>query len=399
MQLRRRIEWYTKDIGARCRRHVGGYAFQFGIHCAMNTKPVICFITGSHGDWGGASRVLYTNLRLIDRARLEPLLLLPAQGPIVEELEQRGLRHLVWGPLTEPGDVLAYVKAFFRALAFFRRERVAVIHVNHSNFWRPAELLAAWVLRIPIIAHYHVINARPGPFMRLCRAAVSVSRYTADHSLPAGLERPVIYNPINLDRFDAGHSLRAELGLSDDDVVVSFLGQIREIKGVHDFIAMARRIAAPNAHFLIAGECRDPKKFAGSFSREDLQAMIGDDARIRYLGYVARVEDIYCTSDVVVMPSRWQEPLGLISLEAGACRKPVVATRVGGIPEAVHDGVNGFLVEAGDVAALAARVMTLIGDPILRRAMGEAGRRRIETEFTTLPVRQFEDLLLRYCDG
>jgi glycosyltransferase involved in cell wall biosynthesis len=363
----------------------------------MNTKPVICFITGSHGDWGGASRVLYTNLRLIDRTRLEPLLLLPAKGPIVEELEQRGLRFLVWGALTEPGDILKYIKAFFRALAFFRRERVAAIHVNHSNFWRPAELFAAWVLHIPIIAHYHVINARPGPFMRLCRAAVSVSRYTADHSLPAELERPVIYNPISIDRFDAGRNLRAELGLSDSDVVVSFLGQIREVKGVHDFIEMARRIAVPNAQFLIAGECRDPKKFAGSFSPEDLQTMIGDDVRIRYVGYVARVEDIYCTSDVIVMPSRWQEPLGLISLEAGACRKPVVATRVGGIPEAVQDGVTGFLVEAGDVGGLVERVALLVGDPALRRSMGEAGRRRIEDEFTTLPVRQFEDLLLSYC--
>jgi glycosyltransferase involved in cell wall biosynthesis len=119
--------------------------------------------------------------------------------------------------------------------------------------------------------------------------------------------------------------------------------------------------------------------------------------RIRYVGYVARVEDIYCTSDVIVMPSRWQEPLGLISLEAGACRKPVVATRVGGIPEAVQDGVTGFLVEAGDVGGLVERVALLVGDPALRRSMGEAGRRRIEDEFTTLPVRQFEDLLLSYC--
>lgn len=365
----------------------------------MNTKPVVCFITGSHGDWGGASRVLYSSLRLIDRTRLEPLLWLPAHGPIVEELERRGLRYLVRGRLTEPGRPLEYLGAFLRTLAFFRRERVAVIHVNHSNFWRPAELLAAWVLRIPIVAHYHVVNSRPGPFMKLCRAAVSVSRFTAEHSLPAALERPVIYNTIALERFDAGRSLREELGLAASDVVVSFLGQIREIKGVQDFIAMARRIPAPDARFLIAGECRDPKRFAGSYTPDDLRAMIGGDPRIKYLGYVARVEDVYHTSDVIVMPSRWQEPLGLITLEAGACRKPVVAARVGGIPEAVRDGVNGFLVDPGDVAALQARVEALIGDEGLRRAMGEAGRRQVESEFTTRPVREFEDLLLRFGAG
>jgi glycosyltransferase involved in cell wall biosynthesis len=367
------------------------------IDLAMNTRPVICFITGSHGDWGGASRVLYTNLRLIDRARLEPLLLLPGKGPIVEELERRGLRHLIWGRLTEPGKSLVYLKAFWRAVTFFRRERVAVVHVNHSNFWRPAELLAAWALRIPIVAHYHVINARPGPFMGLCRAAISVSRYTADHSLPLRLERPVIYNPIALERFDSGRNIRQDFGLSANDVVVSFVGQIREIKGVQDFIAMARRIVATNARFLIAGECRDPQKFAGSYTQQDLHEMIGGDSRIRYVGYVARVEDIYQSSDVIVMPSRWQEPLGLISLEAGACRKPIVATKVGGIPEVVRDGENGYLVEPGDIDALRAKVEVLIGDPALRRAMGEAGRRQVETAFTTLPVRQFEDLLLGYC--
>lgn len=363
----------------------------------MNSnKPNICFITGSSGDWGGASRVLYTNLRMMDRSRLNPLLLLPGEGPILPELKRLGLRHVVWGPLTEPGRTVAYFQAFLRAIVFFRRERVAVIHVNHSNFWRPAELLAAWVLRIPIIAHYHVINDLPGPFMKLCRAAISVSHYTADLSMPADLDKPVIYNPINLERFDAGVSMRDELGLSPDDVVISFLGQIREIKGVEDFIAMARRITDPRARFLIAGECRDPRKYSGSYTPEDLQRLIGDDARIRYIGYVKAVENVYHTSDIIVVPSRWQEPLGLINLEAHACRKPVIATRVGGIPEVVHNGENGYLVEKGDVDGLARRVAELLADSAMRQRMGEAGRKMVEEKYSSGLVREFETLLLGY---
>jgi glycosyltransferase involved in cell wall biosynthesis len=157
---------------------------------------------------------------------------------------------------------------------------------------------------------------------------------------------------------------------------------------------MARKIADPNARFLIAGECRDPQKFPGSYSERDLERLAGGDARIRYVGYVKEVENVYHTADIVVVPSRWQEPLGLINLEAGACRRPVVATRVGGIPEVVEDGVNGYLVEPGDVDALAARVATLIADPALRARMGEAGRARVERDFTTRPVREFEALLL-----
>lgn len=362
----------------------------------MSERPVVCFITGSAGDWGGASRVLYTNLRLMGRERLNPLLLLPGDGPVIDELRESGTRYEIWGPLAEPGNIARYVASFFRALRFFKRERVAAVHINNCNFWRPAELLAAYVLRIPILTHYHVINDKPGPFIPLCSAAVCVSRYTADHSLPTNIDKHIIYNPIDLKRFDDGRSLRMELDIRPDHVVVSFLGQIREIKGVQDFIAMARQIPGDNLRFLIAGACRDPKKFSGSYGVEDLRVMIDDDSRIRYIGYVGRVEDVYHTSDVVVVPSRWQEPLGLINLEAGACRKPVVATRVGGIPEVVHDGVNGYLVEPGDVDMLSARVRELIDAPQLRLLMGESGRAQVERDFVTRPARDFGELLLQF---
>lgn len=360
----------------------------------MRDNPVICFITNSAGDWGGASRVLFTNLRLLDRTRLTPLLLLPNPGPIEDELRRQGVRYEIWGPLVEPGNLLAYLRGFVRAWRFFRRERVAAIHLNGTFFWRPAELLAARLLRIPFVAHYHVIIRKPGPTLRHCRAAICVSRYTAEQSLPASLPKLVIYNSISLSRFDAGRSLRAQLGIGADEVVVAFLGQVREIKGVADFIAMARRIDAPHVRFLIAGECRDPRKFPGSYSEQDLIDMADGDRRISYIGYVEDVENVYHTADIVVVPSRWQEPLGLVNLEASACRKPVVATRVGGIPEVVEDGVNGYLVEVGDVDALAARVGELIADPALRAQMGEAGRSRVERDFTARPVREFESLLL-----
>ena len=362
----------------------------------MKKKPVVCFFTNSCGDWGGASRVLYTNLWQLDTDKLDPILVLPCQGPIEPELHARRLRYEVWSPFTEPGSPTAYLRAFWKAWLFFRREKVDVIHVNGANFWRPAELLAAKLSGIPILAHYHVINHDPAPAMKWCRAAIAVSRYTAEQSGPSGLSKPVIYNPVNLTRFDNGHSLRGELGLAESDVVIAFLGQIREIKGVSDFIDMARAIDAPHAHFLIAGECRDPAKYPGSYSPADLENLSGGDTRIRYIGYVKDVENIYHTANIVVVPSRWQEPLGLINLEAGACYKPVVATRVGGIPEVIQDGVNGYLVEPCDIDTLATRVATLIADPSLCARMGQAGRTLVEQQFTVQPVREFEKLLLRY---
>lgn len=149
------------------------------------SPPKICFFTTSCGDWGGASRVLYTNLWQLDTRKLAAVLVLPCNGPIEPELAARGLRYEVWGPFTEPGSPLAYARAMWRAWRFFRKEEVAVIHLNSANVWRPAELLAAKLAGIPIVAHYHVIHRELTPAMRWFRAAIAVSHYTAEQSGPS----------------------------------------------------------------------------------------------------------------------------------------------------------------------------------------------------------------------
>jgi glycosyltransferase involved in cell wall biosynthesis len=363
----------------------------------MNSnKLVVGIITGSAGDWGGASRVLYTNLRLLDRSRIHPVLLLPGDGPIIPELEAKKIDYELWGNLTEPGNPLIYLKAMLRMMRFLRRHKVDILHINHSNSWRPAELLAAKLMRVPILMHYHTVNTSPSPFVSLSTAVIAVSDYVAKHSLPANVPKYVVYNPVDLKRFDSAQDIRHKLGFEKHHILVSFLGQIREIKGVGDFIEMAKRIPHPDARFLIAGECRDPNKHEGSYSESELHAALSGDLRLRYIGYLSRVEDLYRSSNIVVVPSRWQEPLGLINLEAGACRKPVVATRSGGIPEIITDGENGFLVEIGDVDALVEKVAMLIDDADLRERMGDAARTRIEANFTTRPVRELETLYVKF---
>lgn len=357
-------------------------------------KTVVCFVTGSAGDWGGASRVLFTNLRQIDRSRIEPILLLPRDGPIVPELQRLGLRYLISGSPTEPTDLLAFARSLLRTTLLFRREKVRLVHFNNRP-WRPAEAIAAKLLGIPILVHFHVVNEAVSPAMRWARAAIAVSSFVGNNSQPPSLPKYVIRNPVDLSRFAGGHPLRHAFAISEDQIVVSFVGQIRDIKGVQDFIAMARLIDAPSVVFLIAGECRDPRTFAGAYSQDDLQTMIGGDARIRYIGYIDRVEDVYASSDIVVVPSRWQEPLGLIAIEAGACRKPVIATRVGGLPEIIEDGLTGYLVETQSPAALADAVRHLIANPEQRTQMGEAARERIVSQFAATPVAAFEDVLIQ----
>jgi L-malate glycosyltransferase len=362
-------------------------------------KWVICYLTESAGDWGGASRVLFSNLRLIDRARFEPIVLLPSKGPGLPLLEQIGVQHVIWGRQHEPKGIARYAGDIAVAVRFFHRHGVDLLHINGANYWRPAEIIAAKLLRIPIVTHYHVVVDKPGPFVKFSNLIVAVSAYTAAASEPKSVPKVVVHNSVVLERFDRARDIRAELGLSTDNVVVSFVGQIRDIKGVDLFIRMAHAIEGSSTRFLIVGECRDPQRFPGSYTEDRLREEIGDDSRIRYVGYRADVENIFRTSDIVVVPSRGGEPFGLITIEAGACRTPIVATRDGGLPEVIRHGENGFLVDREDVAGLVHHTSLLIADVRLRGQMGRRAREIVEEQFTERPVRLLEQAYERILLG
>lgn len=355
-------------------------------------KTVIAYLGGTSGDWGGASRVLFNTIRLLDRSRYEPIVLLPGDGPVVPTLDELGVRHVMWGPVREPQNgPAAYARDVWAAVRMLHGSAVDVLHVNF-NHWRPAEVLAARLLRIPVVTHYHVVVSKPGPFVRLSALIISVSRFAASRSEPKTVRTEVVHNTVTLARFDGARDLRGDLGIPAGNVVITFVGQIRENKGVALFIAMAHAIAEANVTFLLVGECRDPARFEGAYTEERLRREIGGDARIRYLGYRSDIENVFRSSDAVVVPSRWGEPFGLINIEAGAAGKPVVATRDGGIPEVIRHGENGFLVDVDDLDALVAHVKRLVREPELRAALGRKARAIVEAEFTTRPVRRVEEL-------
>jgi glycosyltransferase involved in cell wall biosynthesis len=104
--------------------------------------------------------------------------------------------------------------------------------------------------------------------------------------------------------------------------------------------------------------------------------------------------DIYRSSDIVVVPSRWDEPFGLILIEAAMAGKPVVATRAGGMPEVIEDGKTGFLAEREDDEMIAAHIRRLVDDDVLRRSIAHAAREHVSAEFTSKPVLALENLYI-----
>jgi glycosyltransferase involved in cell wall biosynthesis len=204
----------------------------------------------------------------------------------------------------------------------------------------------------------------------------------------------VIPNGIDADRFSPrlpDPKLRQELGLPPDASVIAIVAALRPEKNHELFLRMAamihRRFA--DTHFLIVGDGPRRKML------EDLTAQLGLQQVVHFLGTRDDIPEILACTDIVVLSSHMEaNPLSL--LEAMACGKPVVATRVGSVPTNVLDGLTGFLVPPGDVSAMADRCGLLLSSPQLRQEMGRAGRQHILTRASLeVTIKGYEELIRR----
>lgn len=349
----------------------------------------ICYFVGTHGDWGGASRILFNLVRHIDRQRFNPIVMLSRSGPICQELEPLGVEFHIW-PRRDFHDPLRYALDVAASLRFFRRRRVDLIHLNHGCIgWRPAELAAAKLLRIPILQHAQQPVDTPSPDLKAAALVLTCSEFLQRVCNTGSVPKRTVYDIVDGARFEGGRSIRREIGLDESCVVFGFIGRTRRKKGLQMFVDLAHRLRDPTARFLITGQ-RVGVKTEDSYSGEDIAAMIGGDPRIMYLGYRPDIENVYASTDVVVMPSQADEPCPAVLIESAACGKPVLATRTGSTPEFVQDGETGFLVERQDLDALVRRAGELLTQVSLRQAMGHAARQAARERYFTAPVEQVQ---------
>lgn len=188
----------------------------------------------------------------------------------------------------------------------------------------------------------------------------------------------IIPNGFFAERFDptppAGRFLSA-FGIRDDEPIVLFAGRLASNKGLQHLVPAFEQIRAkhPRARLVLAGQDQG--------WRAKLEASA--KAPILFTGHLddATYRSALAAAQVLVLPSEW-EAFGIVLAEAMACGTPCIATRVGGAPDVVQDGISGRLVEYGDVAALARAMDDLLSDDALRARMGAAGRARAFAEFS-----------------
>lgn len=233
---------------------------------------------------------------------------------------------------------------------------------------------------------YRIINGR---FSRIIAVSEAVCATLRDSGVNETIIR-LIYNGVDMTRFkgQAPGLLRKELGLPREACVLAMIANLDPVKDHMTVIKCLQTLhgSGKHMHLILAGN--------GPLRTELEHAAIaaGLNAYVHFLGLRADVPAILADADIFLLSSL-TEGLSNALLEAMAGGKPVVATRVGGNPEVIVDGVTGFLVPVGDSAAMGAAILRLSESPGLRAAMGAAGRERVASHFS------LSTMVKRYVDA
>ena len=356
---------------------------------------------------GGAEKIASQVALALDRDRFEPAICVTRfdaqieQRPVQEEIERANvplIRLDRRGPLElRPWRVLT---------RFMRDWGVDVVHAHKagSNFW--AALLGPGAGAPALIAHEHGWSFEEHALRHLVDrhfvarrvdALVAVTEADRARMIQAGLPADkvrVIHNGIRKPPPpDPGRDVRRELDIDPGRPLVGIVATLRPEKAIDVLIKAADELRSdfPDIAVLVVGSGTDISP--GERGRlEGLIAELDLSAHVKLLGGRSDVPDILDILDVAVLCSS-HEASPLAVMEYMEAAKPVVATRVGGIPDMVEDGVTGLLVPPNDPEALAQGIATLLRDPDRAAKLGEAGRERRRTEFSIeATARHFEEL-------
>jgi glycosyltransferase involved in cell wall biosynthesis len=304
-------------------------------------------------------------------------------------------------PLHTPRALAEMSVAALQVHSAARRHRADIVHANSIR----AGLELALARVAPARSVVHVRDCLPPGVLSTAtmrtiaagaRTVVANSRYTADtvkRAAPAA-HVEVVHPAIDLAEFDPARidraAARAALGVAGTrQVLLGVVAQLSPWKGQDTAIEALRLLREQDvdAHLLLIGEA----KFLARATRFDNEAYVsglhrlvaeaGLEDRVSWLGEREDVPQLIRALDVLLLPSH-EEPFGRALLEAMALEVPVLATSVGGPPELVTEGVDGYLVPPREPAAWAQGVRRVIGGPAQGRALGEAGRLRVAEAFS-----------------
>lgn len=325
-------------------------------------------------------------------------------GPEHELVRAEGISTCVVPIERRPSPIRDLV-AMFRIWWFLLFHRFDIVMISSPK----AALLGA--IACFLTAHYRVVymvRGRPYEHMtglkrkvmnacewlacRLSRVVIPVSRELGDLLVRDGIcpRRKITIigrgssNGVDVERFrrtdertEAGRSVRQELGIADDDVLILFAGWLRGDKGTNELVRAFARLGRdePGAHLVLMG-----RRWSADPLDDDVAERIDASARIHHLAWREDPVPQYMAADILVLPT-WREGFPRVALEGAIANLPVIATDIHGCREAIVNGETGLLFPLRDEQALHAAMRRLVTDPALRKRLGDYGRRWAEENF------------------
>lgn len=333
--------------------------------------------TESSTGWGGQEhRTFKEMVSLRERGHVLELACRPT-ARLGERAEEAGFTvHRI--PMRGGGDLFAA----WKLARLLRRGCYDVVN-THSGHDSLLGGLAGRIARTPLIVrtrHLALAVTSLATYKTLPHRVVTVSEWVRRYLISAGVPADriaTVYTGIEPSLPVERSTLRTELGLSQDDIVIGTVAILRFEKGHKELIEAALPLLAerPNVHLVFAGD-------GPIYDR--LQADIaarGVADRVHLLGLRRDIPNVLAGCDFFALAT-WQEALGTSFIEAMAAGLAVVGTAVDGVPEVINDGINGFLVPSKDQQALTKALFTLVDDPVLRRNFGNAGQAITRTRFS-----------------
>lgn len=364
----------------------------------------ILFVNHNSDLYGASRSLLRMASRLVSEGHSVHVVL-PEEGPLCPALAQAGVSCHTLPDLAivdragmknwrgRVGFIRRVMTSPFRLVILIGKIKPDIVHTNVSVIL--ASGLAAKWTGLPHILHVREFYGefkRAWPVYRryllwtstriVCVSKAVSEQFNASEKLmvlnngfPTGE-----FQPVSTERVA---EFRRNAGVDSRETLVGLPGRIKlKRKGQETFIEAAARLTErhPDARFLIIGQ-----PFPGNeFHQAELEKL-ADNLRIRnqiiFYGECQDMQAAYAALDIVVLASGQPEPFGGVVIEAMAMSRPVVGTDIGGTPEQIEDQKTGFLVPPNDSVAMAGALDRLLGDPDLRRRMGEAARSRYEQKF------------------
>jgi glycosyltransferase involved in cell wall biosynthesis len=344
---------------------------------------------------GGAEGAMLDLVTNIDRSRFTPVVVCPSDGEFVDMLRKAGIpTHIVPFYGLRARNPVRYFETIFKLRSLIKRYKARLVHVNQqyaSNYG----VIAAKLCRLPCIVHLRGVEGDKffDRFLRWIARADQIicvsnavrcrlleylqSRVDARRARLIEQKASVVYDGIKYEAALRPEEARNRLGLALDCQAVGIVGQVIPEKGIKEFVEAARIVAdeKPNTVFAVVGE--DPKPRRDFASEMAFYAeRLGLGSNIRFYGFRRDAAQLTRAFDVTVLAS-WQEAFGRVVLESLAAGVPVVATRVGGVPEIVEDGVCGILVPPRNPESLAEGILAVLNMPQDKYfQMSENARRR-----------------------